>query len=212
MYILQRDKQLAVLSALVEGSSVRSIERMTGVHRDTIIRLMNRVGAGCQRLMDARMKNLPCRFVQVDEVWTYVAKKQKRVKPWDSPDAGDQYIFVGLDADSKLIPCFHIGKRDPKNADAFMQNLAVRMKGRIQLTTDGFRAYLLAVESAFGANVDFAQLVKLYAAVPSGDARYSPPRIKSATPDFITGNPWPERISTSFVERRTSRSECRFAG
>lgn len=199
---LRREKQLAVLSALVEGSSVRSVERMTGVHRDTIIRLVNRIGEGCQRLMDARMKNLPCRFVQVDEVWTYIAKKQKRVRPWDSPDAGDQYIFVGLDADSKLVPCFHVGKRDPQNADTFIRDLAGRMRGRIQLTTDGFRPYLVAVEAAFGSNVDFAQLVKLYAAVRSGDARYSPPRIKSATPNFITGNPWPERISTSFVERQ----------
>lgn len=202
MNILKRDKQLAVLSALLEGSSVRSIERMTGVHRDTILRLMNRVGEGCQRLMDTRMKGLPCKFVQVDEIWTYVGKKQKRVRPWDSQDAGDQFVFVALDADTKLVPCFLVGKREGPNADAFMEDLASRMKGRIQLTTDGFRPYIAAVEDAFGANIDFAQLIKLYQADTPNESRYTPPKIKSITPSFISGNPWPERISTSYVERQ----------
>lgn len=202
MNVLRREKQLAVISALVEGSSVRSIERMTGVHRDTILRLMNRVGSGCFRLLDTRMKALPCRFVQVDEIWTYVAKKQKRVRPWDGPDAGDQFVFVALDADTKLVPCFLVGKREAPNADTFIQNLAARVKGRIQLTTDGFRPYLVAVEAAFGASIDYAQLVKLYQADTPDDSRYTPPRIKSITPAFISGNPWPERISTSFVERQ----------
>lgn len=201
MNVLKRDKQLAVICALVEGSSVRSIERMTGVHRDTILRLMNRVGAGCQRLLDARMKALPCKFIQVDEIWTYVQKKQKRVRPWDSPDAGDQFVFVALDADTKLIPSFLVGRRDAPNADTFIHDLAGRLAKRIQLTTDGFRPYLVAVEAAFGANVDFAQLIKLYQADVANEARYAPPRIKSITPSFISGNPWPERISTSFIER-----------
>lgn len=211
MNILKQEKQNTVLSALLEGSSVRSVERMTGIHRDTILRLMNRVGEGCQRLMDTRMKGLPCRFVQVDEIWTFVQKKQKFVRPWDSLDAGDKYVFVALDADTKLVPCFHVGKRDPRSANTFMLDLAGRMKDRIQLTTDGFRPYLVAVESAFGANIDYAQLVKLFSAVPAGDARYSPPRIKSITPAFITGNPWPERISTSYVERQnlTMRMQMR---
>jgi len=202
MNTLKREKQLAVLSALLEGSSVRSIERMTGVHRDTILRLMNRVGEGCQRLMDTRMKGLPCQFVQVDEIWTYVGKKQKRVRPWDRPDIGDQFVFVALDADTKLVPCFLVGRRDAPNAETFMLDLARRMKGRIQLTTDGFRPYVLAVEDAFGANIDFAQLVKLYQAETPNEARYAPPRIKSITPAFISGDPWPERISTSYVERQ----------
>lgn len=202
MNMLKREKQLAVLSALVEGSSIRSIERMTGVHRDTILRLMNRVGDGCQRLLDVRMRGLSCRFVQVDEIWTFVQKKQKYVRPWDSPEAGDQYVFVGLDADTKLVPAFLVGRRDGLTADAFIRDLAGRMARRVQLTTDGFRPYIIAVEDAFGANVDYAQLVKMYTSDPQTDgARYSPPRIKSITASFISGDPWPERISTSFVER-----------
>jgi IS1 family transposase len=211
MNVLKREKQIAVLSALVEGSSVRSIERMTGVHRDTIIRLMNRVGEGCQTLLDSRMRNLPCRYVQVDEIWTFVQKKQKRVRPWDDPELGDQYIFVALDANTKLVPCFTVGKRDALNADTFMQDLAQRLRDRVHLTTDGFRPYLVAVEAAFGSNVDYAQLVKLYRSVPPGDARYSPPRIHSITPLIVSGSPWSERISTSYVERQnlTMRMQVR---
>lgn len=202
MNVLKRDKQLAVLSALVEGSSVRSIERMTGVHRDTILRLMNKVGDGCQRLLDARMQRLPCKLVQVDEVWTFVQKKQKFVIPTDGLDIGDQYVFVALDAQSKLVPSFTVGKRDVPVAGAFIRDLEGRLARRVQLTTDGFRPYLVAVEEAFGANVDYAQLVKLYQADRPDEARYSPPRIKQAIPVPIVGSPNMGLISTSYVERQ----------
>ena len=202
MNILRKDKQLTVISALVEGSSVRSIERMTGVHRDTILRLMNRVGEGCQRLLDARMRGLPSKLIQVDEVWTYVQKKQKFVMPVDGPDVGDQYVFVGLDAESKLVPSYMVGKRDAPVAQAFIRDLEGRLARRVQLTTDGFRPYLVAVEDAFGANVDYAQLVKLYQADRLGEARYSPPRIKEAIPVPVIGSPNMGLISTSYVERQ----------
>lgn len=202
MNVLRQDKQLTVLSALVEGVSVRSIERMMGVHRDTILRLMNRVGDGCQRLLDARMREVPSKFIQVDEIWTYVQKKQKFVKPGDGLEIGDQYVFVALDADSKLVPSFMVGKREAPVARAFIHDLAGRLAGRVQLTTDGFTPYVPAVENAFGADVDFAQLVKQYSAEPMTEARYSPPRIKSVTAVFVSGNPWSERISTSYVERQ----------
>jgi len=201
VYVLKQDKQLAVISALVEGNSIRSIERMTGVHRDTIMRLTNRVGEGCRTLLDYRLRSLPCRQIQVDEVWTYVAKKQKHVTDYN-PETGDQYVFIGIDAQTKLVPSFVIGKRDLWTAHAFMLDLAGRVAGRVQLTTDGFMPYPAAVERAFGKNVDYSQLVKVYSAEASGEARYSPPRIIEAIPTPISGNPDPELISTSYVERQ----------
>ncbi len=200
--MLKREKQLAVLSALVEGSSIRSIERMTGVHRDTILRLMRRVGEGCERLLDARMHNLPCKLLQVDEVWTFVQKKQKYVLPNEGTDVGDQFVFVALDANTKLIPTFAVGKRDVPVANDFMRDLKARLAHRVQLTTDGFRPYLTAVEEAFAGRVDYAQLVKIYQADRQDEARYSPPRIKDAVPVPIIGSPDPGLISTSFVERQ----------
>ncbi len=202
MNVLKREKQLAALSALVEGNSIRSIERMTGVHRDTIMRLMNRVGEGCRTLLDMRMRSLPCKLLQVDEVWTYVQKKQKWVTPSDSSEIGDQYVFVALDAETKLVPSFMVGKRDVLVAQSFMLDLERRLANRVQLTTDGFRPYLVAVEKAFGADVDFAQLVKLYGAEVVGEARYSPPRITQVTAVPISGNPDANLISTSYVERQ----------
>ncbi len=200
--VLKREKQLAVLSALVEGNSIRSIERMTGVHRDTILRMMNKVGNGCQRLLDARMRALPCKLVQVDEVWTFVQKKQKFVLPDEGPEVGDQYVFVALDAQSKLVPSFVVGKREPSVAQEFIRDLETRLANRVQLTTDGFTPYPKAVEDAFGSNIDYAQLVKEYEAERAGEARYSPPRIKSVTIVPVVGSPNMGYVSTSHVERQ----------
>lgn len=203
MNVLSKDKQLAVLSALVEGNSIRSVERMTGVHRDTIMRLLQAAGEGCQRLLNERMKNVPAKLVQVDEIWTYVQKKQKHVTPADGPEVGDQYVFVALDADSKLIPSFVVGKRDAPTAQVFIRDLHDRLASRVQLTTDGFSPYRDAVERAWhGTGIDFAQLVKLYEGERAGEARYSPPRIKAAIPTPIMGSPKIEFISTSYVERQ----------
>jgi IS1 family transposase len=208
--VLQRDKQLAVISALVEGNSIRSIERMTGVHRDTIMRLTNRVGEGCRTLLDYRMRSLACRQIQVDEVWTYVQKKQKWVTDYN-PEIGDQYIFVGVDAETKLVPTFTLGKRDIPTAHTFMLDLAGRLAHRVQLTTDGFVPYPAAVDRAFGSNVDYAQLVKTYGGEVGGEARYSPPQIVAAIPVPISGNPDASLISTSYVERQnlTMRMQIR---
>ncbi len=210
MNVLRREKQLVVISALVEGSSIRSIERMTGVHRDTIMRLTNRVGEGCRTLLDYRMRSLPCRQIQVDEVWTYVQKKQKLVTDFN-PAIGDQYVFVGVDAETKLVPSFVVGKRDFTTAHTFMLDLADRLANRMQLTTDGFMPYAAAVDRAFGSNVDYAQLVKTYGTEVTGEARYSPPQIVSAIPVPISGNPDVALISTSYVERQnlTMRMQIR---
>ena len=201
---LKKEKELAVVSALVEGVSIRSIERMTGVHRDKILRYLNRVGENCSRLLDQHMRDFHSRLIQVDEIWTFVGKKEQHLSEKDAANAelGDQYVFIALDAESKLIPTFAVGKRDGDTAHQFMQDLRERLNGngRIQLTTDGFRAYLPAVEDAFGSDVDFAQVVKLYGTEPAGPGRYAPPRVTEVVSTTINGNPDERFISTSYVE------------
>jgi IS1 family transposase len=212
MNTLKPEKKLAVLSALVEGNSIRSTERMTGVHRDTILRLLVQVGENCLRLSDATMRDLPCSRVQVDEIWTFVAKKQKRVKQGESDqEIGDQYVFVALDADSKLIPSFEVGKRDGQTALALMTDLFRRVARRLQLTTDGFPAYIESVEESFGYDVDYAMLIKEYGPEDPGRARYSPPVVVGVTQVILNGQPNEDDISTSYVERQnlTIRMMCR---
>lgn len=216
MNVLKSEKKLAVVRALVEGVSIRSIERMTGVHRDTIMRLLVSVGDRCKQIMDEKVRDLHCRRLQVDELWTYCGKHQARLsfEERHAPDKGDQWVFIAIDADSKLVPHFEIGKRNMVTAYRLMDGLRTRLNGngRFQLTTDGFAPYVGAVERAWGADApDFAQLVKLYGATAVGPARYSPPKILEAIPTVIWGNPDPGHISTSYVESQnlTVRMACR---
>ena len=142
MNILPFDKEVAIVAALCEGNSIRSVERLTGVHRDTIMRLLVQVGAGCEKLMDERMRRLGCRRVQVDEIWTFVGKKQRRLTPEDDRSrVGDQWTFVALDADTKLVPAYRIGKRDLPTATAFLTDLSERLANRVQLSSDALDAY-----------------------------------------------------------------------
>jgi transposase-like protein len=160
MNILGQEKQEAAIAALVEGASIRSVERMTGVHRDSIMRLMVRVGQGCANLMDSYMHNLKCQNIQVDEIWSFVGKKQRHLKETDNlEELGDQWVFVALDADSKLIPAYLVGKRTAPNACAFLEDLSGRLDNRVQLSSDSMSAYIDAVDQAFGAGVDYAQVV-----------------------------------------------------
>lgn len=201
--VLKREKQERVLSCLVEGASVRSTERLTGVHRDTILRLMVRVAVGGERLMDCEMRNLTCRRIQVDEVWAFVGKKQRHVTPLDNPNrVGDFWTFVALDADTKIIPAFRVGKRDGPTARAFVADLASRLSNRGQLSSDSLSAYVDAVDQAFGIGVDYGQIVKSYEAEPIGAGRYSPPKVVAVECKPITGTPDPDHISTSYVERQ----------
>jgi IS1 family transposase len=203
MNVLSEEKKVGVISALVEGNSIRSTERMTGVHRDTIMRLILSVGRNCDRLLDERMRKLSCRFVQADEIWTYVGKKEKRVGYGDDArEVGDQYVFVAMDSETKLVPCFRVGKRDSVNAWFFMQDLQERISGRVQLTTDGFRPYKDAVDDSFGMDVDYAMLVKMYSDSGQADTRYSPGEIVDVRTIPITGHPHPRLISTSHIERQ----------
>src|SRR5580700_7175999 len=163
MYSLSTDKKLAVIAGLVEGNSIRSISRMTDVDRNTINSLLLRTGERCTALLDERMRGLPCRRLQCDEIWTYVGKKARHVKASDPAEFGDQWVYVALDADTKLIPAHLVGKRSSENTQAFMLELYRRVADqRIQLTTDAFIFYTKAVEQSFGGSVDYAQLKKLY--------------------------------------------------
>jgi IS1 family transposase len=202
--VLDTDKQIMVISALAEGAGIRSIERMTGIHRDTIMRLGVKVGQGCAKLLDARMRDLSCKLLQFDEIWGFVGKKQRHVRENDSSDYGDVWTFCAIDAETKLVPSFKCGKRDLVTAKAFVGDVAARMKNRVQISSDGLRAYVDSVEQVFGADVDYAQIIKTYIADSSGEnpeRKYSPPRIGSAEKFRIMGNPNEDLVSTSYVER-----------
>ena len=183
---LSTDKQIAVTAALAEGNSIRSIERMTGVHRDTIMRLGVRVGQGCARLLDAKMRNLDSTSIQVDEIWGFVGKKDRTMKESDNPyEVGSVWTYCAIDSDSKIVPSYLVGKRDSASTDAFIADLASRLKNRIQLASDGFPAYLDAVEQAWGADVDYSQIVKSYQTEDGSkytpERRYSPPKFVSVS-------------------------------
>ncbi len=200
--VLKREKQEAVIRCLVEGSSIRATERMTGVHRDTIMRLLVRVGNGCASAMDDRMRDLPCEQIQVDEIWCYVGKKQRHLTLDDDPHrCGDFWTFVALDPESKIIPAFRVGKRDLTTATAFMNDVASRLANRVQLSSDALAAYVEATEDAFGPCVDYGQIVKSYEAEPIGAGRYSPPHVVSTRRTPIVGQPDPDKICTSHIER-----------
>src|SRR5581483_5792331 len=139
--VLNTDKQIAIISALTEGSIIRSVERMTGVHRDTIMRLGVKVGQGCTALMNETMQDLPCTRLEMDEIWGFVGKKDRNVRLNENAPVGSVWTFCAIDADTKLVPAFKVGDRDNATATAFMQNVASRMRNRVQISTDGLRAY-----------------------------------------------------------------------
>ena len=211
-YILPKDKQIAVISALSEGSSIRAVERMTGIHRDTIMRLGVRIGQGCAKIHDQKMRDLPCRKLQLDEIWGFVGKKQKHITEADDENkVGDAWTFCAIDADTKLVPSFRVGKRNSMTANAFAADLANRLKNRVQLSTDGLKAYVDAIELAFGANVDYGQIVKSFEAdngAATPERRYSPPDIVSIKKNILMGEPIFSQISTSYVERLNATTRC----
>jgi IS1 family transposase len=211
--ILPTEKQAIVISALAEGNSIRSIERMTGIHRDTIMRLGVRVGQGCEKLMDAKMRGLSCNRIEADEIWGFIGKKQKNASPTDRREGlGDVWTFLSIDPETKLMPSFLVGQRTRYYAVTFMQDLASRMEKRIQLSTDAMIAYADAVEMAFGGDVDYGQIVKEYSS-PSREEqrRYSPAKLTSVFKTAINGEPVPELVCTSYIERSnlTMRTHCK---
>jgi IS1 family transposase len=205
MNTLQIDRQIAVISALVEGNSIRATVRMTGVAKDTVIKLLAKIGQACAEYQDKTLRNLPCKRIQCDEIWSFCYAKEKNV-PEDLRGKfgyGDVWTWTALCADTKIIPCWRVGGRDAWNAQNFMHNLASRLTNRVQLTTDGHRVYLTAVEVAFGTHIDYAMLVKLYGNEPKGaETRYSPAQCIGAIATPIIGNPDVKHISTSYAERQ----------
>jgi hypothetical protein len=204
MYIPE-DRAVLALQLLLEGNSIRSTERITKLDRNTIMSLLVLAGQRCQALMNSKMRSLSMKRIQIDEIWTYVQKKARHVRKGDSPDIGDQWVFVAIDADSKLIPSFHIGKRHLSDTRAFLWDLYNRIEGRTQITTDGLRHYTEGVPEAFGLNVDFAQLVKLFGdyGQHDADARYSPSPIVEVISKVRTGNPDPDYIRLALWSGRT---------
>jgi len=201
---LRKDKQIQVVSALVEGNSIRATVRMTGVAKNTIVRLLADLGQACAEYQDKVFKDLPCKHIQCDEIWSFCYAKEKNV-PEDKKDKfgyGDVWTFTAICADTKLVPSWFIGDRDLESATFFLKDLAGRLANRIQLTTDGHKMYLDAVESAFGSDVDFSQLIKIYGQTSEGQKRYSPPACVGTIKQKINGDPENKNISTSYVERQ----------
>ncbi|MGA2447041.1 MAG: IS1 family transposase [Polyangiaceae bacterium] len=201
--VLPRSKQVAVISALVEGCSLRSTARMTGVDRETVGTLLLRVGDGCANLLDDTMRDLPCTRLEIDELWAFVGKKQRNVKPTDAAwRTGDMWTYLATDAETKLVPSFMVGKRNEETTNAFIKDVASRVRTRIQISTDGLRTYIDAIRDAYGANgADYAQVTKSYEGEPMGPGRYSPPRVTGVTKTPIFGKPVEEFVSTSYAER-----------
>jgi len=215
MNTLSKERKIQILSALIEGNSIRSVERITSTHRDTIMRLLVRIGKGCQTLLDENLKGFHSRYLEADEIWTFVQKKERKLTPLEKSksDIGDQYVFVVLDAESKLVPTFAVGKRTVETTRNFISELKDKLKenGRVQLTTDSFGPYANVIEDYFGCEIDYAQQTKLYAAVNPGPGRYSPPRVSEVLSTVIQGNPDKRHICTSYIERHnlTMRMQLR---
>jgi IS1 family transposase len=206
------EKKVAVVSMLAEGSSIRAIERITSVNQNTITSLGLRIGAASKKIMDEKMRGLSCKQIQVDEIWGFIGAKQKNAKRAGA--YGDVWTFIALDADTKLIPSFVVGKRDMYHASAFMEDLAGRLSRRVQISSDALGSYPEAVERGFGSEVDYGQLVKTYAVVnlnKDAASRYSPAEVVSTERTIVTGMPDVSRICTSHIEKQnhTLRMHCR---
>ena len=197
-------KKVAVISALVEGCSVRSTSRLTGVAKGTILRLLAQVGAACARYQDETIRNVAAKRIQIDEIWSFVGAKQKNVTTENAARGavGDVWTFVAIEAQTKLVLSWLIGLRDAGCATDFLRDMSERISNRIQLTTDGHKMYLTAVEDAFGGDIDYAMLVKLYGASGETETRYSPAKCIGCTSNDIAGNPDPRHVSTSYIERQ----------
>jgi len=210
--ILKTEKKVAAISMLCEGASIRAVERITGIQKKTIGRLALRVGQACKRIMDEKMRGLTCKQIEVDEIWGFIGAKRNNAKRAGA--YGDVWTFIALDADTKLIPSFVVGKRDSYHTKMFMDDLSGRLSRRVQITSDAMISYPEAVEKGFGSEVDYAQLVKTYGVVnlnKDAASRYSPAEVVKTERTVINGMPDVRRITTSHVEKQnhTLRMHCR---
>jgi IS1 family transposase len=201
---LPEDKALLCLQLLLEGSSLRSIQRITGVHKNTVMALMLVAGERCERLLERRIKGVPVKDVEADEIWAFVKmKKHTRLRKGISdPHVGDAYTFVGIERNTKLVLAWHMGDRDTANTEAFTEKLNHAISGEFQITTDGLNTYPDAISYSLGTRVTYAQLIKVYGKLDvEGERKYSPPEVVETTTKVIIGHPDPRRICTSIVER-----------
>ncbi|MEQ9191202.1 MAG: transposase [Alphaproteobacteria bacterium] len=204
MNVLPFDKQIQAIVALTEGVSIRATERLTGIHRDTIMRLGVRVGQGCARLHDGLMRELNVPLIELDEIWSYVGKKRRQVQPEDGAEVGDQYVFIALDAINKAILSYRVGKRDGTNTRKFAWDLRERVLNSPQISSDAFPAYPEAIATAFGDEVHYGQIHKRYVGEPPTNAarRYSPGVVVAVERRRVIGFPTRFQTSTSYVERQ----------
>jgi len=192
-----------VVSCLVEGNSIRATVRITDVAKNTVTKLLVDLGRACSEYQDRTFRNLPCKRIQCDEIWCFVYAKEKNVPPeMRDNGAGDVWTWTAIDPDSKLVPCWFIGSRNAVCAYHFIQDLAGRLKNRIQLTTDGLKIYIQAIEDAFGSEIDYAMLIKIFGEAPKTEARYSPAKCMGSKRALMTGKPEYGHVSTSHVERQ----------
>lgn len=200
---LSTERRARILACLCEGNSVRATSRLVGCDKETVLKLLAEIGPACKAYQDQVLRNLTCKRLEVDEVWSFCYAKEKNV-PQDRKGQfgfGDIWTFTAICADTKLIPCWYVGRRDYESATSFMQDLASRLANRVQLTTDGHKMYLQAVEDAFGGEIDFAQLHKIYGTSNEPETRYSPAQCVGATKRLVNGHPKQAHVSTSYIER-----------
>jgi IS1 family transposase len=199
---LSTEKRAQIIGCLVEGMSIRSTVRVTGAAKNTVTKLLVETGDACSAYMNEVMVDLPCERLEVDEIWSFVGAKAKNVPAEKAEEWGDAWTFVAIDADTKLVPCWMIGERVMPDAQAFLSDLAGRMRSRIQLTTDGHKMYVKAVPGAFGMDVDYAILVKVYGPSREGARRYSPAICLRTHSHREIGDPDLTKASTSYIERQ----------
>ena len=200
---LSTEKRSQIVSSLVEGNSIRATTRMVGCSKNTVTKLLVELGQACAEFQDSALRYLPCTRLQVDEIWAFCYSKQKNVPPAKRGQFGygDVWTFTAICDETKLVPTWLVGSRDGGTATEFMQDLASRLRHRVQLTTDGHLMYIEAVEDAFGGEIDYAQLIKIYGADPEPQKRYSPAKCIGCALGHVEGDPASEHVSTSYVER-----------
>jgi len=199
---LSTERRAQILGMLTEGMSLRATTRLAGVSVNTVSKLLVDIGDACSDYQDRTMRGLSCKRLECDEIWSFIGAKAKHVQPEHPVDWGDVWTWVAIDADTKLVPAWYIGARTATDAMEFMTDVARRLDTRAQLTTDGHSSYLVAVDRAFGGDIDYAMLVKIYGQDPQPDKRYSPAVCLGTERTVISGDPDPALISTSYIERQ----------
>ena len=198
------EKRAQIIACLAEGNSIRATSRLTGAAKNTVVKLLCDAGKACSAYQDKVFRNLKCKRIQCDEIWSFVYAKDKNLpeEMQGKQGVGSVWTWTALCPDTKLVPCWFVSSRDAGAANHFMHDLAGRLAHRVQLTTDGHKAYLTAVEDAFGSEIDYAMLQKIYGAERAGEARYSPAQCMGARKAVISGKPDYNHVSTSHTERQ----------